>query len=98
MTGTPALIDTLVGNLTPAPRAYVGRRLATGLGGGILVSAALALALWGPRPDFAAAGSRRRRSGPSSPSPACSPRAASSPSPDWPDRARRRRWLRLRRR
>lgn len=55
MTGTPALIDTLVGNLTPAPRAYVGRRLATGLGGGILVSAAIALALWGPRPDLAAA-------------------------------------------
>lgn len=55
MTTSPDLIDRLVDDLTPAPRAWIPRRLATGLVFGALISAGLTLGLWGLRPDIAKA-------------------------------------------
>lgn len=49
------LIDELVGDLSPAPRAYVASRLALGMGCGAVLAAAITLMLWGPRPDLATA-------------------------------------------
>jgi len=46
------LVRQLTADLAPAPHAQVQRRLLAGLGGGLLVSIALTLALLGPRPDM----------------------------------------------
>jgi hypothetical protein len=52
---TDDLIESLSGDLKPAPRDLVARRLALGLAGGAVVSTALMLAWLGPRPDLAEA-------------------------------------------
>lgn len=49
------LIDDLMADLRPAPRAYVGMRLTVGIGAGALIASAITLTLWGPRPDLATA-------------------------------------------
>lgn len=55
MTPYSPLIDNLVDDLRPVPRGWMTRRLAIGLCGGASLSTALALGLWGIRPDMAAA-------------------------------------------
>ena len=55
MATTPDLVEALVRDLSPAPRAWAARRLALGFAGGAAVAAAVTAWLWGPRPDFAAA-------------------------------------------
>src|SRR5579871_6873385 len=52
---TDDLIQSLSGDLKPARRDVVARRLAIGLGGGAAVSTALMLVWLGPRPDLPAA-------------------------------------------
>lgn len=49
------LIDRLCAELQPVRQGAVARRLATGVGAGVLVSALLMAALLGPRPDMASA-------------------------------------------
>lgn len=49
------LARKLSADLTPVPRWQVPRRLLAGLGGGLLVSVVLVLAILGPRPDMAQA-------------------------------------------
>jgi hypothetical protein len=46
------LIDRLVADLAPTPAHAAARRLATGIGAGLIVSAILMLAWLGPRPDM----------------------------------------------
>jgi len=45
-------LSALSADLAPVSRWYVARRLATGMSGGVIVSAALMLVLLGPRPDM----------------------------------------------
>ena len=52
---TDDLIDRLADDLAPTRGDVVSRRIALGLGGGVLLSAALMLAVLGPRPDLLAA-------------------------------------------
>ena len=52
---TDDLIQNLSTELTPAPRGWVARRLAIGLGGGAVVSWVLMLVWMGVRPDLAQA-------------------------------------------
>ena len=49
---TDALIDQLAGDLAPIRGDAVGRRIALGVGGGIVLSIALSLVLLGVRPDL----------------------------------------------
>lgn len=49
---TSDLVDALAAELSPRPRAWAVRRLAWGLGAGVVVSAIVTLVLWGPRPDL----------------------------------------------
>jgi hypothetical protein len=46
------LIDRLAADLTPVRRGALGRRLAAGIGAGILVSLSVVLLFWGPRLDW----------------------------------------------
>ena len=46
------LIDRLVADLSPTPPHAVARRMAAGLGAGLVVSAILMLLWLGPRPDM----------------------------------------------
>lgn len=55
MATTSDLVDALVGDLTPAPRAWVARRLALGFAGGAALAAMAVFWLWGLRPDLATA-------------------------------------------
>jgi hypothetical protein len=52
---TSEVIDALAGDLRPVAEGTVARTIALGVGGGLLVSAAMMLAWLGVRPDFAAA-------------------------------------------
>lgn len=52
---TSDLVDALAADLPARPRAWVARRLASGLLSGAAASLAVTLLLWGPRPDLAAA-------------------------------------------
>jgi hypothetical protein len=49
---TPDLIDRLVADLTPVPRGAVVRRIALGIGAGVIVSAIGMLLTLGPRPQM----------------------------------------------
>lgn len=55
MRSSSELIDELVGDLSPAPRAYIALRFALGVGCGAVVAAATTLAMWGLRPDLGTA-------------------------------------------
>lgn len=52
---TQDLIDLLVADLKPVRRGALARGMAGGVGAGALVSLALVLLLWGPRPDWSEA-------------------------------------------
>jgi hypothetical protein len=52
---TDAVIEALAGDLRPVVEGAVRRRIALGLGGGMLFSVAIMLAWLGVRPDFTAA-------------------------------------------
>ena len=55
MRTTSDLIRSLADDLTPAPDAWVARRIATGFATGATISVAFTMLLWGPRPDLATA-------------------------------------------